>query len=432
MVGIRTYNERYKQADISKYRQADIELEIIVRLISGLPKYQQLIYTYTCKNMFIDKDLRTIYEIITNYIKDNSIKTLNPDNLIFYLKSGNLKYVKFIDYINHLDKEYYTHSADTENWLIFLHKSYEQRLYAECKSGNDYRQAETELSKYRLENLECNLLDTGLKYLDDYETKSESLIKTCYSSIDNLIGGLQGGNLMILAAATGMGKTAIALNFVLNMAKNNKRILLFSLEMTADELLNRIIAIETAINAENLRNRALTQSELDKYVQYLGSNEFATLQNRITIPTKNRISIAKIEEVVRKSDADIVFIDYLGLIQSDIKTNTYEQISDVSRRLKLLAIETNKPFVVLHQLNRDMKSRSDKHPTLSDIRDSGKIEQDADFITFVYRPSYYDNSKDKTDMEFMIAKSRHTSGAGRIVNLIFTGRTQKISDTKRG
>jgi replicative DNA helicase len=98
--------------------------------------------------------------------------------------------------------------------------------------------------------------------------------------------------------------------------------------------------------------------------------------------------------------------------------------------LKLLAIETNKPFVVLHQLNRDMKARADKRPQLSDIRDSGKIEQDADFITFVYRPAYFDSDADKTEMQFIIGKSRHTGGAGKTANLCFSGTYQKILEVK--
>ncbi len=96
----------------------------------------------------------------------------------------------------------------------------------------------------------------------------------------------------------------------------------------------------------------------------------------------------------------------------------------------MLANDTDKPFIVLHQLNRDIKNRANKRPTLSDIRDSGKIEQDADFICFVFRPSYYDGTEDKNKMEFIIGKSRHSSGAGKIANLTFYGDTQTIKDKR--
>jgi replicative DNA helicase len=172
---------------------------------------------------------------------------------------------------------------------------------------------------------------------------------------------------------------------------------------------------------------------MDKYVKFIGSKDFQEMEKHITIPATANLNIGKIEEIVKKSNADIIFIDYLGLIRSDnLKQNTYEQISDISRRIKLLAIETNKPIVVLHQLNRDMKDRQDKRPKLSDIRDSGKIEQDADFITFVFRPAYFDIEADKTAMEFIIGKARHTSGAGQKAELCFVGLYQKILEAKNG
>jgi replicative DNA helicase len=183
------------------------------------------------------------------------------------------------------------------------------------------------------------------------------------------------------------------------------------------------------ISSENIRNRCMTEKEWEKYLKYVSSKDFQEIQEHLTIPVSANLDIGKIEETVEKSKADIVFIDYLGLIKGDVyKQNTYEQISDISRRLKLLAIETKKPIVVLHQLNRDMKDRADKRPKLSDIRDSGKIEQDADFITFVYRPAYFNINEDKTAMEFIVGKARHTNGAGQCANLCFLGQYQKITE----
>jgi replicative DNA helicase len=325
----------------------------------------------------------------------------------------------------------YITSADAENWIMRLQVRYEKKLFSECKNANDYRNAVIEINKYKLLDTECNLLDVATKYLDDYDKKSESMVKTGYNNIDGLIGGLQGGNYLILAGSTGMGKTAMALNLVINVLKQKKEVLLFSLEMTTEELLSRIISNIMEIPAANLRNRNLSEREMDKYVKFIDSDTFKELENLLKIPTTNNLNIGKIEQIVRKSKADIVFIDYLGLIRADNqRQSTYEQISDISRRLKLLAIETNKPFVVLHQLNRDMKARADKRPQLSDIRDSGKIEQDADFITFVYRPAYFDSDADKTEMQFIIGKSRHTGGAGKTANLCFSGTYQKILEVK--
>lgn len=431
MSGTLTYNDRYnhwRDYEICRNTeklQFEIEKEVLIRLLCGKTQYQQMILNHTCAEMFTDRDIRAIYVIISKYVQKRGINKLNPIDVIDSLRDDEIKY---IEYIMHL-KDWFICSADSENWIMRLHVRYENQLFAGCKSISDLKLAEKELIKYKLYNTECKLFDTAVQYINDYDKKAENIIKTYYPSIDKLISGFQGGNYTILAGSTGMGKTAMALNLIINMAKHNKNILLFSFEMTPDELLTRIIANELKIPTEAIRNRNLSQDDLNKYVEYIDSNDFEVLQNSITIPAIVNLNISKLEEIVKKSNADIIFIDYLGLIKGDdTKNSTYEQVSDISRRLKLLAIETNKPLIVLHQLNRDMKDRRDKHPKLSDIRDSGKIEQDADFICFVYRPAYYDTNVDNTYLEFMIAKSRHTNGAGKIAQLKFDGSYQRISE----
>ena len=427
MSGTLTYDERYNDwfNKVMPEMQENIEGEILTRLIGGSTQYQRLILNHTCSDMFNNKDYKSIYNIIIKYLQTRQLEELNTNNLIISLDD---KDVKYAEYILHLGT-WCMCSADASNWIMQLQALYEKKLYKNCNSRSDFIGIEKEIAKYKFQNTEQKLTDVAMNYLYEYDTMASSIIKTYYQSIDNLIGGLQGGNYMILAGSTGMGKTVMALNLMLSMAKHNKNVLLFSLEMTADELLSRIIAEEISISSEELRNRSLEQDDLDKYAKYITSEAFDRLQKLITIPSITNLDIGKIEEIVRKSKADVIFIDYLGLIKSDnVKANTYEQISDISRRLKLLAIETKKPLIVLHQLNRDMKSRKDKHPTLSDIRDSGKIEQDADFITFVYRPAYYDSTANKTTLEFMVAKARHTSGAGKIATLMFQGQYQKIVD----
>lgn len=407
--------------------QEDIEQEVLIRLLNGQTQYQQLIINHTCLDMFQAKELRALYNLMVKYFKQNH--KLNAYDLI---NSLNDKDVIYTEYILNL-KNWFVCSADSENWIKRLQIIYEKNILSECQTVDDYKKAVEKINQYKIQATECKLMDTALTYLDEYEKKADSMIKTGYKGIDRLIGGLQGGNYMILAGSTGMGKTAMALNLVINMVEKGKNVLLFSLEMTAEELLSRIIANIMEISSENIRNRNLSDSEMSKYVKFVGSKDFQEMEKHITIPATTNLNIAKIEEIVKKSNADIVFIDYLGLIRADsIKQNTYEQISDISRRIKLLAIETNKPIIVLHQLNRDMKDRQDKRPKLSDIRDSGKIEQDADFITFVFRPAYFDVEADKTAMEFIIGKARHTSGAGQKADLYFSGLYQKILEVKNG
>lgn len=401
--------------------QEDIEQEVLIRLLNGQTQYQQLIINHTCGSMFFEKENRALYDLMRKFYQKHL--RLNAYDLILSLKGKDVIHTHKLLFL----KKWFICSADAINWVNRLITAFERKAIADCITSEDYKNTVEEINKYKVYATESNLLATAFDYLDDYDTKAETMIKTGYSNIDRLIGGLQGGNYMVLAGSTGMGKTAMALNLVINMVKNGKNILLFSLEMTAEELLSRIIANLMEISSENIRNRTLTETEMGKYVKFIGSKQFAAMQDHLTIPAATNLNIGKIEEIIRKTKADIIFIDYLGLIKSDIvKQNTYEQISDISRRLKLLAIETNKPVIVLHQLNRDMKDRQDKRPKLSDIRDSGKIEQDADFIAFVFRPAYFDSEADKTAMEFIVGKARHTSGAGQKADLCFIGKYQKI------
>lgn len=422
--------ERYKQwkesdegRDVESLTD-DIETEILTRLLSGKIEYKQTILNHTCKEMFKDKDIKAMYEIILKYLKTHDIKELKPFNLMVWLDKKDVKYIQYFMFL----KSNFICSADTDNWLMRLHNIFEKRILTECKSMNEIQAAQELINKYKLQERESKLFDVAIDYINNYDNKSENIVKTNYSNIDNLIGGFQGGNYVILAGATGMGKTAMALNLIMNIIKQKKKILLISLEMTPEELLSRIISKELKISTESLRNRTLTEQALTRYVQYIDSVEFKNIQECLSIPASNNLSISKIEEIIRKSKANAAFIDYLGLIQSDLKASAYEQVSDISRRLKLLAMETDKPIICLHQLNRAAADRKDKRPKLSDLRDSGKIEQDADFITFVYRPYYYDAHLDPKYMEFIVGKSRHTSGANKIAQMNFDGTFQEITE----
>jgi len=413
--------------DIQNDISYEVEYEVITRLINGLPQYQQLILSPTSisSNMFTDKDLKAIYEIVLKYVSKFGINSLNATDLINFLEGKDVKYVQYIWRTN----TDFICSADSSNWIKKLQTLYKKRLEGQCKTFSDLEKVSKEISKYKVENIESNLMGEAFNFLDTYETKGNNLIRTNYKGVDLLINGFRGGNFVIIAANTGMGKTVICLNLGVNIAKQNKKVLIISLEMGTDELLMRIISSETGIPIEQLINRNLTEENLNKYVKYIGSDDFANIQNFITIPNAKRLNISKIEEIVRKSKADIVFLDYLSLVKGDnSKVSKYEEVTDISRRLKLLAIETDKPIIALQQLNRDIKNRQNKRPTLSDIRDSGSLEQDADIVAFCYRPAYFDPNEDKTKFELIIGKSRHSGGAGQTAHLRFIGEYQKIYD----
>ena len=265
-----------------------------------------------------------------------------------------------------------------------------------------------------------------VKMGDDYEMRLKSKpLRTGFESIDKTMGYLRGGDFVVLAAATGMGKTCMMLNIALSMAKQGKKVLIFSLEMSKEQLMNRIVSSETGISASKFRNATMTKEESLKYFEFVYSEKFLNLN--IQICTEYNITTDKIRTTVLESNADIVFIDYMGLISGGNKQSSYERVSEISRNLKLLAMESNKPLIVLHQLNRSSAERKDKRPIISDLRDSGKIEQDADIIGFVYRPAYYNEYLNNNIMQLIIAKNRH--GKNNVTcELGFNPTTQKISD----
>lgn len=399
--------------------QHEYEREIICMLIGGNNhKKKSHIMQHTCKEMFTHKLFRDFYDVILKIY--NSGNEINVANVCEAISVENQQKLSI-----ELDKEYIT-NANCDFYIGKLLDAYIKRLVIECKNLEDYKKIEQIKNKYSLKvNVQHVSFGADL-IIPDYYVKWETAIKTYYPSIDNKIGSLQGGDFLILAGAPGMGKTCMMLNLLTNMAVNGKKVLLFSLEMSLAQLQNRIISARTGINSDKIRNFTMTDDEVHRYSDYAESREFKSL--KIEVSTDFNITVDKIKTCVLQSDADIVFIDYLGLISGDISRGSYEKVSEISRQLKLLALDTNKPFIVLHQLSRAAAERKDKRPQISDLRDSGKIEQDADFICFVYRPAYYgETAMNKQELEFLIAKSRHSAGKA-VVRMIYDGNKQKITD----
>ena len=416
--------EHWENLEVFPIVQEEIEAGCLTRILEGLPDKKALAISGLKDALFTDKLNENVYKLCCKYIKQHGFESLNTHSLILSLEDKEVYFAKYIKALG----DCYTCSADMKNYVIMLQVAYKRRREACCKSSKDFQKLDTEMEQIRIKDSSLTLLGSAANYLLDYDDKAKSLIKTGYPSIDHYLGGLLGGNLMLIAASTSMGKTAFILNMICKMAMQNIKILFFSLEMTTDELLSRIVALNTGIDAERLRNRNLTDKELDTFAQYVDSKEFAELQKNITMNSEYDVTIDHFAAAVRKSKAQIVVVDYLGLIKGGTGSNRYEKVSEISRSLKILANETNKPFVVLHQLNRDLKARTDKRPVLSDIRDSGSIEQDFDIVSFLYRPSYFDPKQDKRLFEVIFAKSRHTGAAGKTAHLIFDGAHQRITD----
>ena len=256
-------------------------------------------------------------------------------------------------------------------------------------------------------------------------------IPTGFRDLDKITSGFQRNDLIIIAARPSVGKTAFALNIAQNVAtKTDENVAIFSLEMGADQLVSRMLCAEGNIDAQRLRTGKLESDDWGKLTMAMGSLSNAG----IFIDDSPGIRVNKIRSKCRRLQQehglDMVIIDYLQLIQgstASAKENRQQEVSEISRSLKALARELSIPVIALSQLSRGVESRQDKRPMMSDLRESGSIEQDADIVGFLYRDDYYDKESDRQNIiEIIISKQRN--GPVGTVDLAFVKEYNKFVD----
>lgn len=251
-------------------------------------------------------------------------------------------------------------------------------------------------------------------------------LKTGFSNIDNITNGLQEEELIILAARPSMGKSALALNLAVNVAKRNQEgkagVAIFSLEMSNDQLASRMLSLEADIDGYKLRSANLDSKDWANY--HVGSEILSNLN--ISFDDSAAVSVSDIRAKCRKlkqeGNLDFVVIDYLQLIKGESRSgsNRQEEVARISRSLKQMARELKVPVLALSQLSRAVETRDDKRPVLADLRESGSIEQDADIVMFLYREDYYQRDEEKWtgDVELIVAKNRQGQ-SGRTLHFKF-------------
>ena len=253
-------------------------------------------------------------------------------------------------------------------------------------------------------------------------------VATGYSDMDQMTGGLQRSDLIILAARPSMGKTSLALGMAYGAAVVHKRTVgIFSLEMSAEQLVQRILSMETGVDSHRLRLGQIDDNEWDRISRAFGRLSEAP----IYVDDSSSSSIMDVRSKARRLQAeqglDLIIVDYLQLMSGRRTDNRVQEISEISRGLKGLARELNVPVVALSQLSRAVESRADHRPMLSDLRESGSIEQDADIVMFIYREDKYEEESEKKGIaEIIIAK--HRNGPVGSVNLRFFDRTARFAD----
>ena len=246
-------------------------------------------------------------------------------------------------------------------------------------------------------------------------------IATGFKDLDYQTSGFQPSDLILIAARPSMGKTAFALNIAQYMAfRNNETVAVFSLEMSKEQLVNRLLSMESGVESQKLRNGELTDSDWERLVE--GAEGVA--RSGLIIDDTPGISLSELRSKCRKykleQNLGIIMIDYLQLMTGSGRAgdSRQQEISDISRGLKSLARELNVPVVALSQLSRAVEQRPDHRPMLSDLRESGAIEQDADMVMFLYRDAYYNKDSEMKDLaEVIVAKQRN--GPIGTINLLW-------------
>lgn len=371
-------------------------------------------------------------------------------------QNNELEYVGGYDYINNL-VESTASSANIKSYADIVRERYVLRELV--KAGSEIVEAayvtqgrdidiildEAEQKIFGIKDLNTNnkqfadlrvLLDRVLERVIEMSQREDkdsvTGIATHYKELDEYTSGLQPGELIIIAGRPGMGKTSFAINIGEQVALKNKLpVAIFSLEMTGEQLVQRLLSSSAMVDQSSIKRGDLTYDEMDKL--YLAMNELKNAP--IYIAETPGINVIDLRARVRRlkdhlGGLGLVVIDYVQImsgLNASRNSNRAQEIADISRSLKSLALELNVPIVLLSQLNREVESRHDKRPNIADLRESGALEQDADIILLLYRDSYYDpESKDGNLAEINIAKNR--SGSTGVFKLAFMNKYTKFEN----
>ena len=265
----------------------------------------------------------------------------------------------------------------------------------------------------------------------DPELVQRNMISTGYKSFDAKLGGFKRGDLIIVAARPSMGKTAIALNFAQNVAKKNRHVAIFSLEMSKEQLTDRLIAAAVAVDRWKLPKGKLTEDEFARMGDALETLSHSKIYLDDSPAGEGLTSIkSKARRLKMESGLDLIVIDYLQLMSNGNSLNRVQEVSEISRGLKSLARELDVPVIALSQLSRQLESRPDKRPVMSDLRESGSIEQDADIIAMLYRDDYYNEFSETPGVTNVLIRKNRNGPIGQ-VDLKFEKSQQKFYEIER-
>ena len=345
-------------------------------------------------------------------------------------KHGKLDFIGGARYLSDLIS-FVPSAANTQEYIHIVEEKSARRLLIRAGSEiiTDSMNDEGDIDK-TLDDAERKIYDISMRKSEDSVVGIEEVVPVAFNEISELMdrkgvitgvstgftdlnritNGFQKSDLIIVAARPAMGKTAFALNIAQHAAiHDNRSVIIFSLEMSASQLVQRMLCTEATVSSQKIKEGTVSSDELKRLIEVMDPLS----KSKIFIDDTGGISVPEIRSKCRRLRArhglDMIVIDYLQLLQSNGSRRSdsrTQEVSDMTRQLKLLARELNIPVVLLAQLNRGPETRQDHTPMISDLRESGSIEQDADMVILLYRPAVYDEDQDNTS-QIIIAKHRH-------------------------
>jgi replicative DNA helicase len=405
---------------------------------------------------FYDEKHNHIFSAIVHLYDNHSpIDVLTLSNKL--QESGYLDMIGGASYLTELTNYVPTASNVNQYAEIVAQKALRRRLIKTSQDIVGLGYDETIGIQDVIENAEIKLFDVSQRHLNQDITSLEDIltesfdrldelhkdkgklrgIPTGYKDLDSVTAGFQKSDLIILAARPSMGKTALALNFAHNVAlESDNSVLVFSLEMSKEQLVDRMLAMSSGVDAWALRTGNLTDKDFEKIGHAMGTLSEAN----IYIDDTPGITVSELRTKSRRQNhikkVDLIIVDYLQLMSGGSRFggsdgNRVQEISEISRGLKGVARELNVPVIALSQLSRSVESRSPQIPQLSDLRESGSIEQDADIVAFIYREDFYNQESQRKNIADILIK-KHRNGPTKNIELYFDRDKQKFRsvDTK--
>ncbi|MBR3497650.1 MAG: replicative DNA helicase [Selenomonadaceae bacterium] len=426
--------------------------ELEKKLLSSLMLEEGLaipaVSTILTADDFYRPEHRTIYQVLLNlYGKGTPLNVLLVENEL--RRTDDLKRVTRTYLFSLIDLEYTTARAEFYAKII-KEKSILRRLIEAGREIIDEADSERESVEKILEGAERKILSisasrnqTGFEALKEIMSRTFERINAKVNrpneiagvtsglmDLDRVLNGFQKSDLILLAARPSMGKTALALNIAANAARMDKAVGVFSLEMSKTQLGGRLLSTRSEVNSQYLNTGNVGDEEMNALINAL--NELSNL--KMYIDDTAGLGLLELRSKARRlkheRGLDLMIIDYLQLMQGGRAENRQQEISEISRGLKGLARELDIPIIALSQLSRSVELRAEKKPQLSDLRESGSLEQDADIVMFLYREEYYNREADNENIaELIIAKNRN--GPTTSIRLQFNKEIMRFGDLTR-